>query len=145
MRTIDSYNQGRKGKALAVNGRFKIQALEYGLARVGVENVRKAPRAAICSVLGVPPRLALVDGGGPATMWGNTLQEERLEAFEHTVVPTLVNIGEQITSQVLHRWYDPERTTYLVYRSPDLVVDESAPDPQDEQMEEEQTPPAEEE
>lgn len=106
-KAIDSLNGRDRGKVLSLLGNFEIQELSGSVERWNLDFLRYSPRAAVCGALGVPPRLAMLNTGVNQVGWGNTLYEERKEAFWNTVVPMLVVVAEQVQEQIVRLIYDP--------------------------------------
>lgn len=120
--SINTFNGRNRGRAMAAYGDFEITQLKSGLERTGATGIRDAPRAAICGLLGAPPRLAGVNAPGTNVVWGDTVETERLEALEHTVAPLLQSIAAQMTQQLLRRFWDPDNALYLDFVLPDLLM-----------------------
>lgn len=126
---VDSFTNGREGLAVTFNRPVQIMQLKSAFERQGIAEFLKPPAASICAVLGVPPSIALVDAGGPTTIWGDTQAESRAEFYSNTIIPNLRNIAEQIDQQLLQRFFDPESVTRFdwVYPEPPQYLAEAPP------------------
>ena len=116
----------RRGGLVVTNLPFKVHEFQSVLSRLGLDEVRIPSRAAICAVLGVPGEVALLNTGMDGSAWGDDAKQRRMEAQQHTVIPFLRNVAEQIDNQLLIPYYDgniAQPSVYLDFVLPDLETD----------------------